>query len=76
MHADSTTLPSDPSPSPFVEHYRRAWLRGEIDIDVAEMQVVAYLNRATAVRAKRLDDIPRPVPVKATLAPLRKREAG
>ena len=64
-------------PSPFAEHYRRCYLRGEIDLDIAVAQFSAYADRATAVRPKRLADVPRPAPIKASLAtPRRRQEVG
>ena len=61
---------------PVVEYYRIRALRGEIDHDIAEMQVVTYLNRASAVREHRLSNIPRPKPLKHNGLTVRIRKTG
>ena len=64
-----------------VEYYRRRVLRFEMDEDVADMQIVAYLQRGSAIRSSRtLADIPRPKPIKHSsiipAIPHRARAAG
>ena len=58
MNATSTAT------DPVIEYYRIRALRGEIDHDIAEMQIAAYMNRASAVREPKLANIPRPKPLK------------
>ena len=56
-------MPDDP----YIEHFRRKVLRSEIDPDIAEAQIAAYLERGSAIREPRrhtLEDVPRPKPAK------------
>ena len=57
---------SDPNPTPFVEHFRRRYLRGEIDLQIAEMLTGNYRDREMAGRPRTLVEIPRPKPVKSS----------
>ena len=56
---------SDPDPCPFVEHFRRRYLRGEIDLEIAEAHTANYRDRAMASSSRTIFDLPRPKPVKS-----------
>lgn len=55
------------SDDPYIEHFHRKVLRSEIDRDIADAQISAYLQRGSATREQRrrtLEDVPRPTPAK------------